>query len=490
MSESRLLAYLPLAAAALRHRAAGAISDPVAWIEHRLGEQLWSKQAQIARSVAANRSTAVQSCHDSGKSFVASRIVAWWLDTHRIGEAFVVTTAPSLTQVRTILWREIGRAHAKGHLPGRVNQTEWWFDEELVAFGRKPADYDPAAFQGIHAAAVLVVIDEACGVPKSLWDAASTLLTNEASRILAIGNPDDPGSYFAAVCRPGSGWNVLRISAADTPNFTGEPIDPALGKLLISPVWVDERRAEWGAGSALYRSKIEGEFPDSADDGVIPYSSVRAAQLDPVALPQTPVELGVDLGAGGDETVIFERRGGYPGRRWRDHGADAMAVTGKIVRAIKETGASAVKIDVIGIGWGVHGRLVELGKQGVHTARIVGVNVGERSSDPTRFPRLRDELWWVTGRELIGGRGIDLSDLDDAVVAQLVAPRYAIDSAGRVKIEPKAETRLRLGRSPDDADALLLAFYVPPDREPGLITWCRAETARLRAARLGTGQGS
>jgi hypothetical protein len=47
------------------------------------------------------------------------------------------------------------------------------------SFGRKPSDYDPEAFQGIHAAAVLVLIDEACGVPKSLWDAASTLITNE-----------------------------------------------------------------------------------------------------------------------------------------------------------------------------------------------------------------------------------------------------------------------------------------------------------------------
>jgi hypothetical protein len=163
-----------------------------------------------------------------------------------------------------------------------------------------------------------------------------------------------------------------------------------------------------------------------------------------------------------------------------------MQVVGKIVRAIAETGASAVKVDVIGIGWGVCGRLKELGKQGTHKARIVGVNVGEASGDPTRFPRLRDQLWWETGRELIRTKGIDLSGVDDAVIAQLVAPRYAIDSSGRVKVEPKAETRLRLGRSPDDADALLLAFYVPADHEPGLILFARSETARLRALRLGS----
>ena len=65
-----------------------------------------------------------------------------------------------------------------------------------------------------------------------------------------------------------------------------------------------------------------------------------------------------------------------------------------------------------------------------------------------------------------------------------MAPRYAIDSSGRVKVEPKADTRLRLGRSPDDADALLLAFYVPANRESGFATFYRAETARMRASRL------
>jgi hypothetical protein len=47
----------------------------------------------------------------------AARIAAWWLDVHPPGEAFVVSTAPTFSQVRAILWREIGRAHRKGGLP-------------------------------------------------------------------------------------------------------------------------------------------------------------------------------------------------------------------------------------------------------------------------------------------------------------------------------------------------------------------------------------
>src|SRR5690606_787786 len=69
--------------------------DPVAWVSERLDESMWSKQAEIFRSVADNRRTAVKSCHGVGKSHLASRAVAWWLDVHGPGEAFVVTTAPT-----------------------------------------------------------------------------------------------------------------------------------------------------------------------------------------------------------------------------------------------------------------------------------------------------------------------------------------------------------------------------------------------------------
>jgi hypothetical protein len=96
-----------------------------------------------------------------------SRLAAWWLDVHPIGEAFVVTTAPTTAQVEAILWREIGKAHRKGNLPGRITlDAKWYMGQELVAYGRKPADYDQAAFQGIYSKYVLVLLDEAVGIPK------------------------------------------------------------------------------------------------------------------------------------------------------------------------------------------------------------------------------------------------------------------------------------------------------------------------------------
>jgi hypothetical protein len=104
------------------------------------------------------------------------------------GRGLCVTTAPTTPQVEAILWRYMGNAHTKAQLPGRITlDAKWYIGNELVAYGRKPADYDPAAFQGIHARYVLVIIDEAGGVPKSIFDAVDALATNVEARVVAVG---------------------------------------------------------------------------------------------------------------------------------------------------------------------------------------------------------------------------------------------------------------------------------------------------------------
>ena len=133
----------------------------------------------MVQSVVDNRYSAFKASHDVSKSHTMSRLALWWIDVHPPGEAFVVTTAPTTPQVEAILWRYMGIAHKKAGLPGRITlDAKWYIGNELVAYGRKPADYDPAAFQGIHARYVLVIIDEAGGVPKSIFDAVDALATN------------------------------------------------------------------------------------------------------------------------------------------------------------------------------------------------------------------------------------------------------------------------------------------------------------------------
>lgn len=453
------MTVLPIAdlADVLNPEASAWIDDPVGWVETVLGEHLWSKQREILESVRDHRRTAVHSGFGIGKSWTAAHAVAWWVGC---GVPFVtqaVTTAPTDEQVKGVLWAEIRRVHENAKLRGRTNLKEWWLGEQRVAFGRSPSDTRPEAFQGHHAEHLLVVVDEAAGVAPAILDTVEGLVTTEHSRILAIGNPDAAGSPFAKMCEPGSGWNVIHVDVLESPNFTGEEVHDAVRRNMPNEVYVDEKRKTWGESSPIWTAKVRGIFPEDADDGVVRASKVVKCRVARDTGAPEPVELGVDVGAGGDFSAICQRRGMKAGPIWRDHSRDSEKLVGVIVQKIKETGATRVKVDTIGVGWGVIGHLRSLRHD--HRAEIVPVNVGESARDKRKFPRLRDQLWWEVGRELSEDQAWDLSDLDDDTIVQLLAPKYTIDTSGRVKVEPKDDTRDRIGRSPDDADALLLCFY-------------------------------
>ena len=446
-----------------RNRDRDYASDPVSWVHERLKDRTWSKQREILEALVDNDNVAVPACHNVGKSWIASRIAAWWIDVHPVGDAFVVTTAPTHRQVRNILWRELFKAHRSAGLPGELNQTEWWIDGEIVAFGAKPADQDPDAFQGIHANHVLVVIDEASAVPRALWTAADTLASNDGSKIFAIGNPDSSRTYFYEICQPGSGWHVINIDAFETPNFTHERVGSAMVSKMLSRNWVEEKRRQWGEDSPLWASKVRGRFPTEDTDGVVPWGMVQSCRAEDLGLYDPDhVELGIDVGAGGDETVVYERAGMKATRCWKLNETQSERLTNKLVKIINESGATRVKVDVIGIGWGVVGHLRAAGSEGHHKATILPVNVGKKPNSK-RFVKLRDEIWWMA-RELSEEGAWDLSAVGDETLTQLLAPSWEVAAGGRIKVESKDVTRLRLGRSPDEADALLLAFYAPPQR--------------------------
>lgn len=446
------------------------LEDPELWAKERLGVTLWSKQVEILEAVRDNSDVAVHSCHEIGKSFTAALTACWWIDTHDPGTAFVVTTAPTQPQVEAILWREINRMHQKGALPGRTNLTEWYLGKELVALGRKPSEYNQSAFQGIHARYFLVIIDEACGVPKIIWDAASTLAANEHGKTLAIGNPDDPTSEFADNCKAGSGWHTIGIGYKDTPNFTDEhkKLPKEITEQLISHRWVESRRRKWGAESALFISKCEGQFPTGADPfSVIPLDMISKCRY--LELPEgEPIEAGIDVGAGGDRTVIYERRGRKAGRVAEFVDSDPMRTVGKLCEKLREWNIQKVKIDVIGIGWGIYGRIKELSTKHsptgatTHSAEVVPVNFGAKPTPgrERKFLNKRAEVWWQVGRENSRLETWDLQNVDEDVIGELITPKYELmDSFGKIKIEPKDEVKKRLdGASPDRAEALLLAF--------------------------------
>lgn len=439
--------------------------DPVGWVDERLREFLWSKQREVARSVVHHRYTAVPSAHDTGKSFSASRLIAWWIGSHPAGSAFAVSTAPTATQVEVILWREIGRAHRKGDLPGRITSGAvpmWKLGDEIVAYGRKPQDLTSpedaaAAFQGVHAPYVLVVLDEAGGIPKWLWDAVDTLVTNENARVLAIGNPDNPASQFEKVCRPGSGWNVIPISAFDTPAFTGEDVPEDLLQVLVSQTWVDERKRRWGESSSLYTSKVLGRFPEETEDTVIAPSLIAKAQLNSTLPGLELGQYGADIAdQGHDRTVIYRNRGGVVRLVSVLPRQTTMKTAGGLKRLILETKLEVpMWVDGIGVGAGVLDRLRE------QDLPVRGFIASERARNPRKFANRRAEAWWGA-RTLFEEGLIDLDPADEDLAAQLSGPKWHNDSAGRIVIESKKDMAKRGLPSPDHADAFVMSLLAPP----------------------------
>jgi hypothetical protein len=428
-------------------------SDPVGWAQDKLGLHLWSKQRDIAQSVVDNRRTAVKSCHDSGKSFIASVIAAWWIDVHPPGEAFVVSTAPSYPQVHAILWEEIRNRHKRGKLPGRVLQSDEWKldDGTLVGYGRKPADTDEHGFQGIHRRYVLVILDEACGIPEQLWTAVEAITTNVDCRILAIGNPDDPNTEFGNVCKPGSGWPVIRISAFDTPNFTDEPVPDALRPLLLAPEWVEDKKRRWGEESPRYTSKVLGDFPDIGEDTLIAPSLIEAAQQRSLEVT-IDQRLGVDVARfGTDRTIIMHSQGPVV-RCIGSYAKQATTeTTGHVVAAARGIiGPYEIRVDGVGVGGGVVDQLLEQGYS------VLDMQAGAGAVDREHFLNARAEWYWGL-RQLFEDGDIDIDPDDDEVAAQLGALRYKFTSRGQIQIESKDDMRKRGLPSPDRADAVMLA---------------------------------
>jgi hypothetical protein len=77
----------------------------------------------------------------------------------------------------------------------------------------------------------------------------------------------------------------------------------------------------------------------------------------------------------------------------------------------------------------------------------------------------RSAAWWYL-RELLdpaNGHGIALPP-DDLLTGDLTAPHWRITSGGKVQVESKDEIRKRLGRSTDDGDAVVMAFW--EERKP------------------------
>jgi hypothetical protein len=462
-------------------------NDPVGFVEEGLGETLWSKQREILESIRDNKRTTVPACHAPGKSHLAARAVAWWISVHPPGTAIAITTATTFKQVRNIMWAQIRRVHMAHNLPGEILTTEWKMDDTVVAYGFRPADNNEAAVQGIHAPHLLVVVDEAGGLSDKIGSALEALMTGGHTRLLVLGNPptDQEQTWFERICNSPI-YESIPIGAYDTPNFTGEETGQCrscpphveahtVATHLVDQSWVDDVISEFGEDSPFVEARVNARFPQTGTGKVIPYHWAELSTNNEDYLESAVIRLGVDIASdGGDEFVIAKADGYKVSLVHRSSGkanANAVDVAGVVIAEIERAVAEhktrnvsdmvRVKIDTIGVGWGVVSLLDRWVKERGLRAIVVGVNVAERPKDQAKFKNQRAEMWWNT-RAMLQPKDEKQEirlDVDRPVLAQLAGPTFKSDSSGRIQIESKVDMKKRGVHSPDRAEAILLALY-------------------------------
>lgn len=442
--------------------------DPVWWIETVLGVELWSGQRNIARSVRDHRQTAVRSCHGPGKTFIAAAISLWFL--YVWPDSRVVTTATKWSQVKNLLWHEINGLHSRAPiaqgLGGTCLQTQLYLPDGRYALGLSTRPGQEESFQGHHAPHILLLYDEASGIPEPVYEAGEGYMTTEGARKLMIGNPTRAeGEFYKAFHSERHQYACHHISAFDTPAFTGEAVSEQMLARLVSERWVEERRRRW-EGTALWDVKVLGDFSKHADDTVISLGLVEEAQDRdiPPSPPDREAVVACDVARfGSDDTVISTLEGQKVEIREVYHGRDTMETAGRVKRIYDELragpGQARVVVDDTGVGGGVTDRLRELG------VKVTAFNGAEEPLEPANYPNARSESWF-RGAEVL--ERVSIPE-DEQLAADLLAPRYKVDSQGRRVVEPKEETKKRLGRSPDHADSVLLLFA--PDRGATMEVW-------------------
>lgn len=447
----------------LRERIRRQVSDPALFSRSFMRADLWEKQEVILRAIATHPRVAVKACHASGKTFLAALAVCWFLARYK--EAVVVTTAPTWNQVEKMIWGEIHAAVRRSLYPfPKPLTTELKLADKRYAYGLSTNvtnQNEGVKFQGTHAENVLIVVDEAPGLARAIWDAIEGARAGGNVRILALGNPTvASGPFHAAFHEERATWKTFTISAFDTPNLAGltlqslielpeDELDRNPRPYLTTRRWVKERLVSWGEKNPRFQARVFGNFPDQAEDALLSLTWLEKAKYSEAPASE-PVRAGLDVaGPGEDETTLTVRKGP---RIVLHESWPQEDPRGEVVAALEPFRAEleAVNVDSIGIGWGMYQHLKDL------KFPAIAVNVGEAAHDGEKYANLKAELYWGLRMRFQAG---DVSGLDDeTAIGQLAGIRYKHNPRGQVIIESKDDARKRGVKSPDRAESVMLAY--------------------------------
>jgi hypothetical protein len=444
-------------------------NDPIGFIREVLHGEPWSRQVEIAESVRDSPLVVVRSANAVGKDWIAARLALWWVYCRR---GLALVTGPTERQVREVVMGEVARAfHAAKDLPGELYQMALRLGRTETAGILAFTSTEASRLTGFHAPRILAILTEAQGVEDFAWEGLLACATGSEDRVLAVGNPLSPSGRFYSVSRSTS-WRSLRISAEEHPNLLngGQPIPGGPSREFMQRI-----ASEFGEGSGIYRARVLGDFPDEGEEGLIRRSWLEEAaerfhrrEFRLEAARAVPI-IAVDPARyGPDYTVLAVRRGPVLQEIVAWGQVSTMETVGRLQAELRRVGvlpdgSGYVIVDEVGLGAGVLDRLKEIG----YRYHAYPFNGGRRAHDQPRFLNARAESYWHLRQKLEAGE-IALPR-DEMLFDELVATRWRPTSDGRVQIEGKDDLKARLGRSPDRADAVAMAFYrfAAGGREPG-----------------------
>lgn len=421
----------------------------------------WQKEVFVALDQGETK-VSIRSAVGVGKTMAVS-VLALHFVLFR-DDVKVIVTSPSFNQLNDGIIPEVNKW---------IKRLPEWLQSQLVVtterVTRSPDNENnfisfrtarkeaPEALQGIHAAHVLLLVDEASGVAEAVFDAGAGTMSTAGSIVVLISNPTRvTGLFYKTHTKLKHLWRTWRIKAVDS-----SKVDP------LFPVHMAET---YGVDSQQYKIRVLGEFPEGNADSVIPRLWVEEAIGRDILVPSSreqpaSVVWGLDPGRGGDSSGFCEVVGDRKITELVEiNSTNLMAVVGFIkqkwdaLEGMPYLRPLHICVDVIGLGAGVYDRLEELGLP------VVPVNAAEMAAVSMRFVRLRAELWhsgrlFFERKDCVISTAIEQRVLDK-FVEELSETAFKDHSSGKMDVESKRDLKARGLASPNLADAFLLTRSV------------------------------
>jgi hypothetical protein len=439
-------------------------------IKKSKGEKLTEEEERYSKYIGMDISSGM----GSGKDFLASLFMFYFLHVwpEEDGQSpHVLATANTAKQLGHVLWRQASSipqlsVHIDPNDPTsprlleelfvcqkekiyrKERNSNTFFAEAVTVSPHASTDEQARALTGRHAPYMLMVLDEAAGLPEAVFTNLEGTLSGRVNLILMIYNPIKSRGY-AVDARRNDRWLSITWNTEET-HFDNPSMDipmQARNKDLLE---------RYGRDSNVYRIRVLGLPPIADTDVFIPWDWVQ----DAIERPITPdkndvVVMGVDPAAGGDNSVIVVRHGGVIKHVSRFNLSDTMDFAGRVINEYHRYEPMVINIDPIGIGKGVYDRLREL------KYPVEAIDVRRIAKDRDKYDKVRDELWGILRKQF--EEGLISIPNDQELIDQLgsiAVKKYT--SKGQMVIPTKAEMRAKdsIGGSPDEADAICLTYAV------------------------------